>query len=288
MKTFAEIMKNEKGGATIAVVVVLFVVGLIAFFAMPNLRLAVEDGVAHANTRVGGEVSLEHIKNEVLGEISDRESQITLAYAELGQLKAYVKNAKVSLTESEKELIKTTSILKRGRTALLKANGGTLVIGGRKHTSAEVMNSLEKKVNKAESLRTTIASQKTHLASLENGYDLNVAAIKEAKSKLGEARAKLQRDIAILVSGEELQKVKAMLAQFDVRDNLIVSNQSAAQKELNRRMMRIEANTEYGKLDSDFGDAVNWNEEVTPSDVLGRINAFLDDGLTAKEIGAVN
>lgn len=276
--------KNENGGAIVTSLLVLLILSIVAVWLVPNFGLFAEDKMAQANVRVGDEVSVQKLKSDIMGDITRREVQVVNAFAQLGQLKAYVNNAKSSLAESKEELAKVTSILKRGRAALRKASGGTLVVGGKKHTSAEVMKSLNRKMDRAENLQTVIVDQKLHLASLESGYRSNIEAVKEAKSKLGDARANLQKDIAILASREELQKVKAMLARFDVRSGLTSSNQSAAQRELNRRMMKIEANTEYDKLGYGLGDDVDWSEEVAPSDVLSRIDTFFGDGLVEEEI----
>ena len=79
-------------------------------------------------------------------------------------------------------------------------------------------------------------------------------------------------------SREELQKVRDLISGFDAGANLYNSNISAAQKELNRRMDKVEAEVEYQKFDSGMsGDEVDWSEEVASVDILSEIDSFLGE-----------
>jgi len=245
------IVGNENGFGIVSILVVVVILGLIAWLVVPNLGLIAKDRAAQANAK---------------------------AYVQLGELKGYENRARVALGESEEEFAKIGSVLKRGKNALVKADGGMIVIGDRQYTSEAVTDSLDKKMNRAETLQATIENQTSHLTMLEDGYRANVETIKKAKSELRTARGELQNKVALLASDEELQKVKNLLSGFDVRTSLASSNYSAAQKELDRRMARIEAGVEYGKLNSEVNaDEVDWEEKVVPKNVIGRINEFLGE-----------
>lgn len=262
----------------LSAIVVLVIVVIIAFAIVPNFKLFAKDKAEQTNVKIGEEVSLEHLKNEVLNDISNRENEIKKAYIEVGQLKSHINRYKIELTEKEDELAKVKLVLERGRNSLANANGGMVTIGTNDYTSETVTKSLGLKIAHARTLQVTIEDTKTQLALLEDGYKTNIAAIKEAKSGLENARAELQNNVALLASREELQKVRDLISGFDAGANLYNSNISAAQKELNRRMDKVEAEVEYQKFDSGMsGDEVDWSGEVASVDILSEIDSFLGE-----------